>query len=357
MPQPNNGIQLKPDLQIFELARSLCSNQDVDSLLINISSAVERMTNSSAASILLLDAEKKQLVFRVATGEKGSAMKKFYVPVGKGIAGWVAEHKQPVIINDVLNDTRFSGQIDKSSGFSTKSILAIPMLIDDELIGVCEALNKVEGEYTTEDQHILEGLASLAAATINNARVAEENRNFFTHTIEIIAMAIEGSDSKLTGHSYRVAELACRIGRQMGIEGEDYRTLYYAAILHDIGMLALHNLKYLPNVLSKTIERTPEKLHPLLGAELVKDIKLLSGTSSIIQHHHEYYDGSGHPDGLVGPDIPLASRILCLCEHLDELIVNGVAGDQLLARAKTLALEGSGTKFDKDVVDAYLSLA
>jgi HD-GYP domain-containing protein (c-di-GMP phosphodiesterase class II) len=132
--------------------------------------------------------------------------------------------------------------------------------------------------------------------------------------------------------------------------------LYYASILHDIGMVAVHNLNYLPNVLSKTIERTPDKLHPLLGAELVKDIKLLSKIAPIIQHHHEYVDGSGHPDGLVGTDIPLASRIICLCEHLDDLIMKGLVGDELMQKAKALAIEGSGTKFDKDVVDAYLLL-
>ena len=110
---------------IFDIASSFCSIQDVDTLLTHITSAVERLTASEAASILLLDESKKQLVFRAATGEKGSAMKKFYVPVGKGIAGWVAEHGEAVIINDVQSDTRFTGQIDKSSGFSTRSIMAI----------------------------------------------------------------------------------------------------------------------------------------------------------------------------------------------------------------------------------------
>jgi putative methionine-R-sulfoxide reductase with GAF domain len=348
---------MTPDNSIFELARSLVSNQDVDSLLIQISSAVERLTKSAAASILLLDADKKQLMFRVATGEKGSSLKRFFVPVGKGIAGWVAQHEEAVIINDVQSDTRFTGQIDKSSGFSTKSIMAIPMIADGKLIGVCEALNKMEGDYTDADKQVLENLSALAAATIYNAKMTEEYKNFFTHTIEIITMAIEGGDTKQTGHSYRVAELACRIGRQMGVEGDAYRHLYYAAILHDIGMLAVHNLAYLPNILSKTIERTPEKLHALVGAELVRNIKLLAPIAPLISHHHEFVDGSGHPDGLVGADIPLASRIICLAEYVDDLHVQGLVGDELLSKSRQLAEEGAGTRFDKDVVAAYLALA
>ncbi|MFN0116895.1 MAG: HD domain-containing phosphohydrolase [Elusimicrobiota bacterium] len=345
-----------PSNDIFELARVLCSIRDVDNLLAEISAAVERMTQSEAASILLLDPEKQQLVFRVATGEKGSSVKKFYVPIGKGVAGWVAEKSEAVIVNDVLRDTRFTGQIDKSSGFSTKSILAVPMIANGELIGVCEALNKKSGEYSKVDRQTLENLSALAAATINNARMAEDYKNFFTHTIEIITMAIEGNDSNKTGHSYRVAELSCRIGRELGFEGNKYRDLYYAAILHDIGMVALHDLRYLPNVLSKTIERTPEKLHPLVGAELVKNIKLLADIAPIILHHHEHFDGTGHPNGLVGDDIPLASRVICLVEHLDEHHMRGLVGEEYIQACEKTAIEGSGSKFDKAVVDVYLSL-
>ncbi len=341
---------------IFDIASSFCSIQDVDTLLTHITSAVERLTASEAASILLLDESKKQLVFRAATGEKGSAMKKFYVPVGKGIAGWVAEHGEAVIINDVQSDTRFTGQIDKSSGFSTRSIMAIPMKADGELIGVCEALNKVNGSYTEADRQILADLAKLAAATIVNAKRVEDHKNFFTHMIDLLTVAVEGVDSSLTGHSYRVAELSCQIGKAMGIEGASYRDLYYGAILHDLGRITIHDLRYLPNVLNQTIERTPEKLHPLVGSELVKDIRLLSSIAPIIRHHHEYVDGSGHPDGLVGEDIPLAARIICLAEHVDELHFGGVMAADYIQQARKLAEEGSGTKFDPEVVKVFLTV-
>jgi HD-GYP domain-containing protein (c-di-GMP phosphodiesterase class II) len=229
------------------------------------------------------------------------------------------------------------------------------MFVDGELLGVCEALNKNKGDFTEDDQHVLENLAALAATTIANARVSEDNRNFFSHMLEIITQAIEGVDTRLTGHSYRTAELACMIGRQMGIQGEEYKTLYLSSLLHDIGMLAIHNLKYLPNVVNQTIERTPDKLHPLIGAELVKDIKLLARIAPIIRHHHEYMDGSGHPDGLVGDDIPMASRIICVAEAIDELRMAGFVGESLNERATKLVWEGAGTKFDKVVVDAYLA--
>ena len=351
-----NGKAAADHAEVFEIARTFLSAQDVDALLGEISSAVERVTGSEAASILLLDPAKQQLTFRAATGEKGSNVKRFYVPLGTGVAGWVAEHSEAVIVNDVKQDKRFTDQIDKATGFATRSILAIPLMAGGALVGVCEALNKIDGVYTAEDQHLLEGLGSLAAHAIANAKQAEDHRNFFSNIIEILTMAVEGGDTSRTGHSFRVAELSCRIGRQMGFEGQDYRDLYYAAILHDIGMIAVHDLRYLPSAASKTIERTPEKLHTLVGAELVKNIRMLSAISPIIRHHHEYVDGTGHPYGLVGDDIPLASRIICLAEHLDEIHIRGLAGEVFQAEAEKMATEGSGSKFDKSVVDAFLAL-
>lgn len=336
----NGATPISSELAVFEIARSFVSTQDVDTLLGEISSAVERLTGSEAASILLLDGNKKQLFFKAATGEKGSTMKRFYVPLGKGVAGWVAEAGKPVIVNDVHSDTRFTGQIDKSSGFSTRSILAIPLHADGQLVGVCEALNKIDGGYTEDDRRVLENLGALAAQTISNARMAEDYRNFFSHMIEIVTMAIEGEDRRMKGHSYRVAELACRIGRAMGVAGDDYRDLYYAGILHHIGRISTRD----------------EKLAPSAGGELVKNVRLLANIAPIIRHHHEHVDGTGFPAGLKGDEIPLAARILCLVEHLDELHGKGMTGEAYLAAAQTLAAEGAGTRFDKSVVDAFLAL-
>jgi HD-GYP domain-containing protein (c-di-GMP phosphodiesterase class II) len=94
-----------------------------------------------------------------------------------------------------------------------------------------------------------------------------------------------------------------------------------------------------------------------VGANLVKDIRLLSTIAPLILHHHEFVDGTGHPDGLVADDIPLAARIICLAEHLDELHMDGFVGEEYEAKAKRMAIDGAGTKFDKAVVDAFLSLS
>jgi HD-GYP domain-containing protein (c-di-GMP phosphodiesterase class II) len=343
---------------LFEIARTLSSTLDLDALLKKIGQAAEKLTNAEASSILLLDEDRKHLYFKVATGEKGGAVKRLTVPVGKGLAGWVAEQWKPVIVNDTARDDRFMKDMDKATGFVTRSILAVPVMLGGDLIGVCEAINKKgRGEFDAADRNILQNLANFAAVSIVNARLAENQQNFFTNMIEVLTTAIEARDPRTLGHPSRVAELACAIGRRLGIEGQAYRDLYYGALLHDVGMIALNHRVLTDQATIMAQERSVERIHPVLGWELLKDVKMMRGVLPIVRHHHEHWDGSGHPDRLAGEKIPLAARVICLVEYLEELRLSGVKDPELGPMQVQLARNGNGTKFDPKVVEAYLAIA
>jgi len=111
--------------EFFEIVKSLSSTLDLDALLKRIGDAAERLTNSEASSIMLIDEDKQHLYFKTAGGEKGSAVKKIKIPIGEGIAGNVALTKQSEIINDVSKDPRFTGKVDQQSGFQTKLLVLL----------------------------------------------------------------------------------------------------------------------------------------------------------------------------------------------------------------------------------------
>jgi HD-GYP domain-containing protein (c-di-GMP phosphodiesterase class II) len=342
---------------LFEIARTLSSTLDLDVLLKKIGKAAEKLTDAEASSILLLDDDRKNLYFKTATGEKGHAVKKFTVPVGTGLAGWVAREWKPVIVNDVSKDDRFMKKMDDSTGFVTRSVLAVPLMLGGELVGVCEAINKrAAGGFDTADRNILQNLANFAAVSIMNARLVETQQNFFTNMIEILTAAIEARDPRYLGHPSRVAELACAIGRKLGVEGQAYRDLYYGSLLHDIGMIALNHRVLTEQATLLAQERSVERIHPVLGAELLKDVRMLHGILPVVRHHHEHWDGSGHPDRLAGERIPLAARILCLVEYLEDLRLSGVQEPELAPMQLQMARNGSGGKFDPRVVEAYLAV-
>ncbi len=337
--------------EIFDIAKSISSLLDVDALLKRIGSVAEKLLDSEASSIMLLDEDKVNLSFKVASGAKGGLVQKMKVKVGQGIAGTVALDKKPLIVNDVAHDPRFTGQMDKASGFVTRSIICIPMMVEAELVGVVEVLNKRgDGGFTASDHEILESLASLAAVSINNARMAEDQRNFFVNMMEIMGAAIESRDPKLTGHSWRVTQMATSIGRTMGLEGKEYKNLYYGALLHDIGLLNLQEGMSVVDGVVTGRDHSPETNHPRVGAEMIRNINLLKGAVPVIKHHHENYDGTGYPDGLAGEAIPVGARIVAVAEAVDEMRLNGYPEERIRQMIKL----GQETRFDPEVVGIYL---
>lgn len=104
--------------------------------------AAVKLVNCEAGSLLLFDEELEELYFDVALGEKAEKVKMIKLKKGQGIAGWVAKHKEAVIINDVQKDPRFYKGADEKSGFKTKTMICLPVMIKDKVLGVIQAINK-----------------------------------------------------------------------------------------------------------------------------------------------------------------------------------------------------------------------
>ena len=336
---------------LLSLARGLSSTLDVDALLKRMGQAAEQMFLCEASAIMLHDEDKEHLFFKVATGEKSGSINRFRVKIGEGIAGWVAEKREPLLVNDVAADPRFSAQMDQMSGFKTRSALCVPMIAAGDFLGVVEILNKKSGAFTEIDKGLLESLASLAALAIANARVVGGFRNFYSNTIEILISAIEARDLRMSGHCWRVAQRASSLGRRLGMEGQALKDLYYSALLHDIGFLKVSGGWNLSRIL---VMESPhaEQTHPLIGAEMIRHIDILKGAATLIPFHHECYDGSGFPRGLKGNDIPLGGHILSVIENCEEMRMNGYSEEQIHAALTTQ----SGKKFRPDVAQAYLEV-
>lgn len=139
--------------------------------LLNLSMKMAKTAmNAEASSLMLVDDETGELVFEVAEG--GKEVKEIRLKIGEGIAGWVAEKGEPLLVADVGNDSRFSGKADEKSGFVTKSILAAPLKAKDRVIGVIEAINKIGKPSFSEDEiGFFMLLANQIASAIENAKL------------------------------------------------------------------------------------------------------------------------------------------------------------------------------------------
>lgn len=162
--------------RIIEISRSLNSTLSLPPLLEQIIDAGRELTNSAASSIMLVDRKTGELHFEAATGVRSQEIRSVVVPMEGSVAGWVAQHNQPVIIQDARSDPRFYRQVDESIDFRTQSLIAVPMAVKGKVIGVLEAVNKLGGEsFSEEDVETLSILADQAAVAIHNALLFEQS--------------------------------------------------------------------------------------------------------------------------------------------------------------------------------------
>jgi GAF domain-containing protein len=161
---------------LYYVSQHITPSVDVLKLLGDILDSALTGLNASAGSLMLMDEETGDLVFSVVRGGAAGRLEGYRLPKGKGIAGWVAAHRQPQIVRDVRRDPRFYAQLDEAIGFNTRSMVCVPVYLDDgRLLGVIEVLNKVsDQEFTQDDVDLLLIVAQLAATAMRRAERAIE---------------------------------------------------------------------------------------------------------------------------------------------------------------------------------------
>ncbi len=154
-----------------ELGKALTSSLQLDQVLRTIMEKINEVLRPDTWSLLLMDADKSELYFQIATGQGAEALRDVRIKVGQGVAGWVAQSGEAVVVPDTSKDSRFFGQVDARTNVETRSIVAVPVRFRDQCLGVIELINCVGAEgFSQRDLALLEALADYAAIAIENAR-------------------------------------------------------------------------------------------------------------------------------------------------------------------------------------------
>lgn len=352
MPKTKRKTQLDT---LIEMASLINSSLDHDEIRRKAIEAIMRVLNAEAGSLLLKDQTTGELYFDVATGEKGSKLKEVRLKKGEGIAGWVAEHGQSVIVPDCSSDPRFFKKADRCSGYQTKNMICAPVFLKGNIVGVLEGTNKIDGGFGEKDRQFLNTLANHVAVALENANLYKELKETYLLTIHILAETIELRDPYTGGHTKRVHDYSLVIARHLDLPKEQMESLKFAAILHDIGKIGIRD-----DVLRKPGRLSPEErkaieMHTVYGTELLKPLKLLEGSIPGMRGHHERYDGTGYPDKLQGKDIPLIARIIAIADSYDAMTSDrpyrkGLSPEQAFSELQKF----SGSQFDPQLVEIFL---
>ena len=229
-----------------------------------------------------------------------------------------------------------------------------PTDLDLVIFSVKRALEKKRLEEEVEVYHKnLERLVEERTAKLQQAY--HTLKKAYLDSVKVLVEAIDAKDPYTRGHSDRVRRMSLHIATSLGLSEERVETLEYGALLHDIGKIGIKDeILQKPGVLSPEEYQTIQE-HPLIGVKIVEGIEFFKDKIPMIRHHHEHFDGSGYPDGLVGEAIPLEARIIAVPDAFDAMVSLRPHRRAMPLVDILLEMEKcTGKQFDPDIIEIFL---
>lgn len=354
-----------PLVALLKIGQTVAAETNIDTLLEVIAEETKSAIQADRCSVFLYDKEKDELWSKVALGMDKQEIR---FPAEKGLAGHVVKTGETINIKNAYVDDRFNKEIDLKTGYTTKTILCMPIKnLNQEIIGAFQVLNKLQGEFSEEDEDLLIAIGSSAGIALENAQLFKqqtemfiEQKKVFDSFIDTLATSIDARDKITAGHSLRVRQYSALIAREFNMEEKQIEAIEKAAILHDIGKIGIKDsvlqkegkltddeYKHIQEHVSITYNIL-EKIHMTEEFKMVKEIAC---------SHHEKFDGNGYYRKLHGHDIPFGGRILAVSDVFDAITSKRHYRDKMpIINVINIMIKDSGTHFDKEIVDRFLSI-
>ena len=242
-------------------------------------------------------------------------------------------------------------------GEDFQSVIAAPVVLLADLNGVVVAADKASGTFDERDAKELLGVGDHAQVATQNAVLRREVQQAYLSTVAVLADALAARDPDGQGRGDLVLRTAQRAGERLGLSAYDRSVVYYTALLHDIGNIGVGDgVLTKPGPLRAT-ERALVQSHVRIGHDLVRHLPALAAVADAVLRHHEWYDGGGYPDGLVGESIPVAARVVGVVTAYYAMTTRrGYREPYGDGRARDELRRNAGTQFDPRVVEAVLAV-
>jgi hypothetical protein len=247
-----------------------------------------------------------------------------------------------------------SGEPSADARRGRRSTAAAPLMVDGGARGVLVvSARSVARRFGRAQLDLLTDLAAVASSIMEERELLERAEAVLDAGAEVLARAVDIRDDYTGHHSTQVGAMAMRVGARLGMDTDELQLLGYAARLHDVGKLAVPDAILLkPGPLDED-EWEVMRRHPDWGAEIVASVPGLERLAELVRAHHERWDGSGYPGGLSGDHIPLASRVIAVCDAFEAMVSRRPYRAPLtLDEALAELTAGAGSQFDPEVVAA-----
>ena len=357
--EQQNKIDERQEL-INQVSRHLHQTINLDELIPLIFSEVNKAIKAEAQSIWLVDESRGIIQCHYATGPESETLIGFAVSfTEKSIVGTSVSKRKSIIIRDAQKDPRRARSADEWTGFVTRSLMTVPLVLKDQSIGAIQAVNKRGGKlFNNDDLDLFRIIADNAALAVHNAQLMAELENSYDMTLDALSAALDLRDRETEGHSRRVVEYTARLAEEVGLDRETIKNIRRGALIHDIGKIGVPDAILLkPGDLNEEERRIIER-HPQAGYNMLVDISYLQEEVQIVLGHQEKWDGTGYPFGLRGEEIPLGARLFAIADTFD-----AITSDRPYRQgrpyefARKCIEEQSGKQFDPQAVAAFLAIS
>ncbi len=312
---------------------------------------VAEVMDAGIVSFMFLDETGTSLRVQAAHGLDPDTVARTQVRVGDSIAGWVAHHGEPLLVRDIESSRRFRKM--SHPQYETKSLLAAPILIAGETVGVVNVNNKSDGlPFDEDDLRLLVAIVARVSAALERLHHQPTEADIAA-TLSSLRAVIRARRQRLIPNTRRSFKLATDVARRLSLPEDEIAILGYIARVHDVGMLTLENAPWCSSQVWSERERRDVESHPQSSIRLLRPLESAPKVHEIILAHHERMDGEGYPRGLRGEEIPLAARILAAVDAFEALTAGRPYRDPVSdAEALAELRRASGTQFDPNVVEA-----
>lgn len=238
-----------------------------------------------------------------------------------------------------------------------RNLIAAAVLEGDTPVGWIVGCNTCErSEFGTVEASLLNSIALILSTHLHNVHLFMQQEELLVAFVRSLVSTLDAKDSYTRGHSERVAHIARRLAQQLGLSPADQEAVHLSALLHDIGKIGIEDaILGKPGRLTEA-EFRKLQLHPVIGHDILSELKNLHHILPGVRNHHESFDGTGYPDRLVGEQIPLMARILAVADAFDAMGSDRpYRGGMPLEQIERILNDGAGTQWDARVVRAYFA--
>lgn len=306
------------------------------------------LTSASAVLLFMRTSEGKTLDLLGSSGDQAQAVFSSNEELIRELIENCIANQRPVALGSGAAARKgASGRSD-----TIGAALVFPLILEGGGSGSVVVLKDSpdQGGFSLAERDAMTTLSSLIGVALHNVELQNAQRNFFAHITEFLVAVMDSHVDGRKGHAMSVAELSNRLARELSLPEANMQRLHFASLLHDLGMLKIEQAQ----------QRSPGHFqrHPQIAHRVLSRIRLWEDVAPIVLYHHEWFDGSGYPEGISGEEIPLEARIIAVADSYDAMIrpdkhrmamTTGVAVEEVRAHA--------GSQFDPRVVKALEQLA